>query len=85
MANFAPAKAHTAGIGAALTTTVGVLTALATELSHVQAVASATGLHLPPWVAYAGLGVAAVGNVLQAYSKPVNAGGTDIVPSEPAQ
>lgn len=62
-------KPHTAGIASSLTTLIGL---------------AGTAVVSPPhgWQGWAALGIAAAGSVLQAVTKPVAAGDTDIVPKQ---
>jgi hypothetical protein len=78
--NPAPKKPHTAGILSFLTTLAGVVMTAGAYVSQAQAVASATGAHLPGWVGTTGIVVAGVGSILQGVTKPVHAGDTDVVP-----
>jgi hypothetical protein len=76
----APARPHTAGILSLLTTIAGVAMTAGGYISQAQAVASATGAHLPSWVGPTGIAVAGIGSILQGITKPVHAGDTDLVP-----
>jgi Ca2+/Na+ antiporter len=78
--NPAPKKPHTAGILSFLTTLAGVVMTAGAYVSQAQAVAQATGVHLPAWVGITGLAITGVGATLQAVTKPVHAGDTDLVP-----
>lgn len=60
-------KPHTAGIASSLTTLLGLAGAVVANPPH-------------GWQGWAALGIAAVGSVLQAATKPVTAGETDLVP-----
>jgi hypothetical protein len=78
--NPAPAKPHMAGILSALVTLSGIVTTTAGYVYGAQQTAQAAGLHLPPWVAYTGLGLTFVGGTLQSVTKGVQHGDTDLVP-----
>lgn len=68
MANFAPSKLHLAGVVALLPTVLGLV--LAPEILNL----------LPDKWSHI---LILVGGALQAITKPINAGSTDIVPKEP--
>jgi hypothetical protein len=78
--NPAPKKPHMAGILSALITLSGIITTAAGYVTTGQQAAQASGVHLPGWVAATGIGLTVVGGTLQAVTKGVQHGDTDLVP-----